>query len=531
MRVTRVKTQIVYVVFLACAARVAYADPRGSALAPRSDQIAHFHLTNGKFLLDRGEFLDANSEFAAALDQAETDSVRAESLAWLAQMASMFLDSPQDAIKLYSRIATDFKGSEYYPNSIFQIGMLKFQRGELQEAQDWLSRFVNEYPESPQVPTARFVLDEAIRLRMQHELPPTPPPPNVGKEILVRLSEGSDAVINSQSPIRVLGRPITAIGTAHFRVLGESLVLNGQDLGAGSVEVVSSEYLHFKSRRYRGSIVIDARRGHLLLVNRLSLEQYLYSVVGAEMPSDWPIEALKTQAVASRSYAAFQIIHSPNKPHYDVVDDTRDQAYRGVESESVSSRRAVDETAGTILTWNDRPILAAFTENNGGKSSESKQVFRVSYPYLQARDDPYSKTQPFGRWKRDLSARDIRDALVSFGFHVGVIDDIRISEFDGSGRAVTVEVISNQRILSLSARSEFRASINRLTEPRYAPENLPDTLFSLRRNGDVYSFDGGGWGHGVGMSQQGAKARAIDSQTFQSILSEYYPGAQRAQLQ
>lgn len=143
-------------------------------------------------------------------------------------------------------------------------------------------------------------------------------------------------------------------------------------------------------RTYRGQFEVSALNGAMAVVNELPFEHYLYSVVGGEMYSSWPAEALKSQAVTARTYGlykgfGFQIAH--------VVDTVLSQAYTGVGSERPSTIEAVEATRGEVLTYNGKLIEALYSANAGGMTSDAKEVWNNSIPYLQAVKSPDSSSE------------------------------------------------------------------------------------------------------------------------------------------
>jgi len=134
------------------------------------------------------------------------------------------------------------------------------------------------------------------------------------------------------------------------------------------------------NRNYRGAFEISGANGKLTAINELPFEQYLYSVVGGEMPASWPAEALKAQAVAARTFAlyqgnAFQMAH--------VVDTTLSQAYGGIGAEKPTTIKAVDATAGQVLLYKDKLIEALFSSSAGGATSEATEVWGNDVPYMR----------------------------------------------------------------------------------------------------------------------------------------------------
>lgn len=144
-------------------------------------------------------------------------------------------------------------------------------------------------------------------------------------------------------------------------------------------------FVEKSGRSYRGSFDVLRHNGHLAIVNELPLEQYLYSVVGTEMASGWPLEALKAQAVIARTYALgkgnrYGIAH--------LSDTTYDQAYYGVQREAADVRRAVDETAGIVLKYNGKLAEAYYYSNAGGQTAIGAEVWGNDVPYLRSVSSP-----------------------------------------------------------------------------------------------------------------------------------------------
>jgi stage II sporulation protein D len=150
-------------------------------------------------------------------------------------------------------------------------------------------------------------------------------------------------------------------------------------------------------RRYRGTIQVDRVGRALRAINVVGLEQYLYGVVPAEVPDDWPPEVLKAQAVAARSYA---LATRKTGGAFDLYADVRSQVYRGIDEEEDSTNAAVDETAGEVLTHGGRLVTAYFHSTSGGRTASVVHVWPGSRPtpYLVGVDDPYDSISPHHTW-------------------------------------------------------------------------------------------------------------------------------------
>ncbi|MGM1050555.1 MAG: SpoIID/LytB domain-containing protein [Bacillota bacterium] len=171
---------------------------------------------------------------------------------------------------------------------------------------------------------------------------------------------------------------------AHYVMAGTGAKLWVEASSNSGIQVMERS-----DRKYRGAFEIGTKNGQLYLVNELPFEQYLYSVVGAEVPSSWGSEALKAQAVAARSYALFQgnkfeVAH--------VVDTTLSQAYSGIGTEQGSITQAVDATKGEVLMSNNKLVEAVFSSNSGGMTADPSEVWNSANDLFAAVESPGDKS-------------------------------------------------------------------------------------------------------------------------------------------
>jgi stage II sporulation protein D len=166
---------------------------------------------------------------------------------------------------------------------------------------------------------------------------------------------------------------------------------------AGVVEFLPGAEPLRLDRRYRGSIRVDVQRGRLRAINVVGLEPYLYGVVPAEVPDDWPAEVLKAQAVAARSYA---LATRKTAGDFDLYADVRSQVYRGIDEEEDSSNQAVNDTSGEVLIYGGRVVTTYFHSTSGGRTASIADVWPGSnpVPYLVSVDDPYDSLSPHHIW-------------------------------------------------------------------------------------------------------------------------------------
>ena len=208
--------------------------------------------------------------------------------------------------------------------------------------------------------------------------------------------------ISSEAPYRVRdasGRTRTVVGK---QVVGPGLKVKVRGvkkravLTAPLVFLPGDEPLQL-GRRYRGTIQVDKVGQRLRAINVVGLEQYLYGVVPAEVPDDWAPEVLKAQAVAARSYA---LATRKTGGAFDLFPDVRSQVYRGVDEEEESTNAAVDETAGEVLMYGGRLVIAYFHSTSGGRTASVEDVWAGSKrtPYLTGVADPYDSISPHHTW-------------------------------------------------------------------------------------------------------------------------------------
>ncbi|MDX1438761.1 MAG: SpoIID/LytB domain-containing protein [Rubricoccaceae bacterium] len=268
-------------------------------------------------------------------------------------------------------------------------------------------------------------------------------------------------------------------------------------------------------RRYHGalSIEIDNSRRALRLVNYVPLEDYVASVVASEYPFQ-EIEGVKAQAVLARTYALRS--REPDQP-FDLEDDTRAQMYEGAERETSISREAVEATRGKVLTYRGSLAEALYYSSSGGHTASNEDIWNTRpISYLRGRPDPYDSAAPDHRWTTSVSAHRLLSALSQrYG---GSVSAIETAQRAPSGHVTRVRLV-NSRQGSITG-SQFRSAVN----ATFGSRTLRSTNFSVERNGSHYVFHGKGFGHGVGMSQFGARGQALQGRSYIDILSFYFVG-------
>ena len=337
------------------------------------------------------------------------------------------------------------------------------------------------------------------------------------------------------------------------------------------------------NKRYEGKVKIIIRDNDILIVNVLGIEKYLSSVVGSEMPAKWPLEALKAQAIASRTYALKQ----KGNALYDIDSTNKNQVYTGLEARTNKTSRAVKSTRSLVLTYKNKLINSLFHSSSAGMTENSQDVWENKYPYLSSVKD-FDYDNPKLSWKKKFS----RSQLQKLFPKIGGIKQIEILNVTSTGRVKNVKIhgdfgtdqisgvdirkimnlqsnlvrfkfievnetksdYENSKLLSTKSLEDkpiayivkagdnlfdiaYRHNVNFqeivalnsiedasiikvnqiLLIPRNPVNNVPPTE-------KILVVSGYGSGHGVGMSQWGAKFMATKGAKAEEILKHFYRG-------
>jgi stage II sporulation protein D len=296
--------------------------------------------------------------------------------------------------------------------------------------------------------------------------------------------------------------------------------LNGNNItiservGAGElvIEPENNGYVWIGDRWYRGTTRLIRQNDGITAINKVDLEQYLYSVVGAEAVSSWPIEALKAQAVAARSYALYKRKTGSNDI-YDVDTTIGTQVYKGLDSEYTTTHQAVDSTLGQIMTYNNQVILAAFHSSSGGYTENVEDVWTSPLPYLRGVVD-YDQKSPVFEWQQVIPVSKIQSLVAG----VGKITGFQPAEMTPRGRVVTMKVTGDLGSTTVSG-NDLRKALD-----------LRSTLFRVSTDGSNLHVQGRGFGHGLGLSQWGAYYLAKQGVNYHQILAHYYQTANLSRM-
>ncbi|MDP4180238.1 MAG: SpoIID/LytB domain-containing protein [Bacillota bacterium] len=318
--------------------------------------------------------------------------------------------------------------------------------------------------------------------------------------------------------------------------------------------------------RYRGELEVRRFTGSdMTLINIVPTEQYLYGVVPAEIGSGAGPEALKAQAVAARTY----LLNNQDKhKKYDfqLCSTTNCQVYKGFSGEYSSTNKAVDDTAGKKLTYNGKLAEIFYFSSSGGMTEDAKNVWGTDIPYLKSVEDKYENTNSYHyNWETTLTSSKIKEIMLGRGYDLGDMKGITVTKTSDAGR-VTELVISGTKsqrtykldgcrtvfgfdsqwyVVTSDAQISIKKGDNTVTKTMLGTKKVMTakgvkdltvtngSITVIGANGvkktvaavpTSYKFTGKGWGHAVGMSQEGAIGMAKAGFKYDQILQHYFQG-------
>ncbi len=335
---------------------------------------------------------------------------------------------------------------------------------------------------------------------------------------------------------------------------------NGRSLAVQNSQTLYIEgsdfFVSIEGTKYRGTANIFHNGKNLIAVNVVDLEDYLKGVVPKEMPASWNIEALKAQAVVARNYA----VSNSNKhlaDGFNVCNTIHCQVYGGYSAENASTNQAVEQTRNELMYYGGRVVEGYFHSSSGGKTESSENIWNHRVEYLRGVEDSYSLGSPYDNWTVTMSSNDIRLRLSQNGINIGDIHSLAITKSSENGRALELTIYGSQgsytllkeRIRTVLGSNQFRsiyftlsgANASAVTIIPAPNKSSLDSIFAslsmvmdkqnpsilLQNNsvsGSTFTFQGKGYGHGVGMSQYGAKGMAERGFRYDQILMHYFTG-------
>jgi stage II sporulation protein D len=348
-----------------------------------------------------------------------------------------------------------------------------------------------------------------------------------------------------------------------FTASGDQVAVNFIPISSGPLLIVPGpSFLTWNSHNYRGGFMIVAKNNRLTLINYLPLEDYLRGVVPREVMADWPLAALKAQAIAARTYAIASLgRHAAD--NFDLCPTDHCQVYGGEDAERPSTDLAVSCTAGEVIVYRGKVISAVYSSSSGGYTMDASDVWDTNAPYLKPVVD-WDQNSPHNGWTKYVSWNDLQGFTVrsypslgrlkhvlpiaygkdgnllkislqgdlgettitgeQFRFFVGLPSSkVQIGVIYGPEPFINLWWLPNNPYpQAVMANNEVPGLVADVLSP---PWNLPDPWSWLQDKEPLRMvLRGSGWGHGVGLSQWGSKGMADVGYNERQILGHYYPG-------
>ena len=267
---------------------------------------------------------------------------------------------------------------------------------------------------------------------------------------------------------------------------------------------------------YRQAVVLWLENNQTLsVINAISVEEYLKGVLPHEVSPSWPIDALKAQAVASRTYALFKALENGSERSH-LSKGVMSQVYGGSAAEHPATTRAIEETRGEILTYRGKIFPAYFHSTCGGATTRADFLWDVEpHPSLEGVQCNFCWASKHTRWDARFGLKEIEKRLRLRGFSILGVTEIRTAELDKTGRARFIDV------MHAGGKTRFHSNDFRLWVD---PLKLKSTWIQrIQITGGAAIIEGRGWGHGVGLCQYGTKQLGELGYSYRQILDYYYP--------
>ena len=351
----------------------------------------------------------------------------------------------------------------------------------------------------------------------------------------VKLSSNSELCVN-------------AGGEKEYVEAGEMLVIEPDDkrFESGKISISSDKKITVKSLErsygnpsYEGVIELLTTAEGIVIINELPVEKYLKAVVPSEMPASYELEALKAQAVCARSYA-YRQMEEFAYPEYQahVNDSTNYQVYGNSKSQK-KSNQAIKETKGEVLYYNGEIATAYYYSTSCGKTTDirawgtkkSEDNAYLKSVKVKSENGDYEKNLPWYRWTAEIPVHILSDLTgINTGKDIGLLEKIEVTKRGGGDVAVEMKLTGEKGSVTVKTENKIRAALGgngyqivlndgSVTDSR---ELLPSAFFTVEKAGDSFIFNGGGFGHGIGMSQNGANEMAKQGADYKEILGLFY---------
>ncbi len=295
---------------------------------------------------------------------------------------------------------------------------------------------------------------------------------------------------------------------------------------------------------YRGKLELFSTAEGIVIINEVPLEEYLYAVVPSEMPASYEAEALKCQAVCARSYAHCQML-AFGYPEYSAhVDDSVSYQVYGNSTEHEATIQAVQETTGQRL-WHQNQVVKTYYYSTSCGHSTSIEAWGSSLTdanqYLKGvsicneEGKSYEEKLPWYRWKATVPEKTLSNLIeLNTGKEIGTLQNVSVTKQGVGGVALQIVATGSKGKVTVDTENKIRSALGgsgyEITKQDgtivKSTKLLPSAFFTIAKTGGKYIIEGGGYGHGIGMSQNGANEMAKAGKTYDEILQFFYPGTE-----
>lgn len=364
---------------------------------------------------------------------------------------------------------------------------------------------------------------------------------SVRTEVRVRLKKQIDSLEISGFALRV--SPANGYMAADFAGELNSVRIKKKNPGVWSLEWPSGRVQRLEGARLyvRGQMLrvglepvpydlelVESDNKGFDVVARMELDKYLLGVLPSEMPLSWPIEALKAQAVAARSYALRTMVER-RYAHYDVESTVIDQVYKFSEEHTMRPDWArklgtvLEETRGEVLTDDQGRALKAFYHADCGCQTEDPKFVWGASKFFESVKDPTCKFRKTHSWNLALTKDEVRSKLTEH-FNLPLtanLRDLNIVSRTPSGRVALLAanfLTEGDRKVSYTLNAQIFRKL-------FGFQKVASSNFTIQKTTKEFQIDGQGLGHGVGLCQWGAKALALNGSSYRDILKSFYPRA------
>ncbi len=376
----------------------------------------------------------------------------------------------------------------------------------------------------------------------------------------IKSKTATDCSAVSVSPSRIYAQDKAS--QVLFMYASDAAYLRGKSLSTANPAPIK-----IGKSNYRGEVEFQRRtNSDMTIINVLPMEHYLYGVVPNEIEGSSNIEAVKAQAVAARTYSYYNIQSGSKHASlgFDLCNTTCCHVYKGYDSEYSNSNKAVDATADVVVKYNGKLAQTVYFASSGGKTEDAANVWGFDITYLRGVEDKYESGNSHNyNWTKTFTIDELTQKFASK--NIGTVTGIEVTKRSSAGRATEVVVKGTLKPEGITYKLSGSSSFLSLPSQWYTistssdisittPSQIINTQLnnlsiisvggsviqsagttidvisadgskqSLSSNATQYVFTGKGWGHSVGMSQEGAKGMANAGYTFDQILTHYYQG-------